>query len=83
MYFFCVCVETALLLACSAKVLMIADGVCLNLLFMFPEQNMLQIGNLPYVMNDVMHRQPLLLGAVSTAGIKGFLFSLCRIQKNP
>lgn len=58
MYFF-LCVETALLVASSAKVLMIADGVCLNLLFMFPEQNMLQIGKVPHAMNDVMHRQPL------------------------
>lgn len=58
-FFVCVCVEAALLVACLAKVLMIADGVCLNLLFVFPEQNMLQIGNLPYAVNDVMHRQPL------------------------
>lgn len=49
--------ETALLVACSTKVLMIPGGIFLNLLFTFPEQNVRQIGNLPYVMNDVTHRE--------------------------
>lgn len=74
--------ETALLVACSTKVLMIPDGIFLNLLFMFPEQNVMQIGKLPYVMNDVMHRDPLFAECCHTAGIKGFLFSLCRIRKS-
>lgn len=74
-------VETALLVTCSAKVLMIADGVCLNLLFMFPEQKHVADWE-PAICNECCYAQTApLLSAVSTAGIKGFLFSLCRIQK--
>lgn len=51
--------ETTLLVAGVTEVLMIPDGIFLNILFMFPEQDVMQIGNLPYVMNDVMHREPL------------------------
>lgn len=62
----------ALLVACSTKVLMIPAGIFLNLLFTFPEQNVMQIGNLPHVVNDVIHAARL-LSTVRTAGMKGLI----------
>lgn len=52
---------------------MIPDGIFLNLMFMFPEQNVMQIWNLPYVMNDVMHREPLFAECCQYCWNKGIL----------